>query len=139
MKSKYAVSKEAKRLKDARTKLGIKQGEFCKILGLMQGSYSDIERGKSAVTITHIKILMTELGINPFWILTGHGYMIIPSLKDSSPDDNLVFEDADLYGDTTPELEKLRNENQMLTTQVKALESENSALSRLVNLLDKKG
>lgn len=64
------------RLKEFRKDLGLNQEEMASSLGLKQGSYSDIERGKvgvSGIITKLIKLYKT----NPIWLVEGIGEKII--------------------------------------------------------------
>lgn len=69
------MENENSRLKEFRLYLKIQQGEFSAKLGLKQGSYSDIERGRNAVSYPVIKKAMEEFNLNPNWLITGEGNM----------------------------------------------------------------
>jgi len=63
------------RLKIVRKKLGLNQLEFAELLGIKQGSYSDIERNKSNLTETMALLLEYRLSVNLEWLKTGEGDM----------------------------------------------------------------
>lgn len=68
---------ENTRLKNFRTHLNIQQGEFCQKLGIKQGSYSDIERGRNSVSFQVLKKCIEEFNLNPNWLMTGIGSMFL--------------------------------------------------------------
>lgn len=65
------------RLEILREHLDLKQADFAKIIGIKQPTYSQILKGKSNLTTTHLQRLHEQVGLNPLWILTGDGEMII--------------------------------------------------------------
>lgn len=60
------------RLRQLRHDLNMSQDAFGKLLGLKQGSFSDIERGKVNVSPSVLRKL-DQLGFNPTWIQQGEG------------------------------------------------------------------
>ena len=67
---------ENQKLKQFRKQLDISQDEFSNALGIKQGSYSDIERGKVAISSTIMQKLVNLFGFNPAWYYTGEGEMM---------------------------------------------------------------
>lgn len=63
------------RFKEIREKLGFSQEKFGEIIGLSKSGISNIESGQRNVTDKHIKLLCSELNINPDWLRTGEGKM----------------------------------------------------------------
>jgi transcriptional regulator with XRE-family HTH domain len=82
---------ENQRLKEVRKTLNLSQRTFSEILGIKQGSYSDIERGKTGISAVMIKGLITKFRVDPLWLCEGKGDMFIN--KNGVPqrytDDNL--------------------------------------------------
>lgn len=68
-----------KRIKHVRKSLGLNQTKFAKHLGLTQTSYSMIENGKRSLSDKHIKIIISEFGVNENWLRTGLGDMFLSS------------------------------------------------------------
>lgn len=64
---------ENERLKKLRKDLGLSQANFAEKVGMKQGSYSDVERGKYAVSAGIILALQETFKVNPAWIRTGEG------------------------------------------------------------------
>lgn len=80
------------RLKEFRKDLGLNQEEMANSLGLKQGSYSDIERGKvgvSGIITKLIKLYKT----NPIWLVEGTGEKIIENDEPYFADIDRVNED----------------------------------------------
>ena len=67
------------RFKKIREEFGFSQEKFGEIIGLSKSGISNIESGQRKVTEKHIKLLSSELNINPDWIRTGEGTMKISS------------------------------------------------------------
>lgn len=67
------IPPENQRLKEFRISKQINQGKFSKSLGLKQGSYSDIERGRNSLSYPIIKKLIEVYNINPNWLFLGIG------------------------------------------------------------------
>ncbi|MFP4060072.1 MAG: helix-turn-helix domain-containing protein [bacterium] len=68
---------ENQRLREFRKKLGYTQKDFSIKLGLKQGSYSDVERGKVGVSGVLLKNLIKKFRINPIWLYEGLGDMLV--------------------------------------------------------------
>ena len=65
------------RVKELRNKLGLSQSEFAERLGLKQGSYSDIERGRNNISQTVILLLEKQFNVNREWLNNGTGDIFI--------------------------------------------------------------
>lgn len=68
---------DIERLKILRKSLNLQQGEFASSVGLKQGSYSDVERGRSGITYTLLQSICMLYNVNPSWILFGTEPMIL--------------------------------------------------------------
>jgi len=77
------------RLKKIRLNLGLNQSEFASKLGMQQGSYSMIEKGKNGISSQLLKKLTIELNVNANWLMTGKGKMFNQYLD--KPVDNGAF------------------------------------------------
>ncbi len=88
------------RLKILRKFLNIQQGEFALSLGLKQGSYSDVERGRSGITYSLLQEICSRYGVNPSWVLFGQEPMILSqeSKPNSKPTSKPNSEIANLAG-----------------------------------------
>jgi transcriptional regulator with XRE-family HTH domain len=64
---------ENERLKTLRKQLGFSQADFSEKLGIKQGSYSDIERGRNKVSASILMKLQEVFNINTKWIQSGKG------------------------------------------------------------------
>lgn len=66
---------EVERIKQVRQVLNHSQASFSQALGIQQGSYSDIERGKIGISSAVLKSLITTFRVNPLWLYVGKGEM----------------------------------------------------------------
>lgn len=99
------------RLKQVRKELGFSQKEFSEKLGLKQGSYSDVERGRFNVSASILLALNETFKVNPGWIRSGVGEIYteavakIPgnSYKDTPPVESgtIKFYDLDATASMT--------------------------------------
>lgn len=62
-----------KRIQEYRISLRLKVGEFAKIIGISQGSLSDIENIKTKPSADTIAAIVRNTDIRPEWLLTGEG------------------------------------------------------------------
>jgi len=76
------------RLRQLRRHLGVNQCDFAESIGLKQGSYSDIERGRSGLS-NHVKMSLSEkYNVNIDWLVSGEGNMFINEFEEfDSPND----------------------------------------------------
>lgn len=107
----------AKRIQKIREHFKISQEEFGKIIGLSQANISKMEAGSFEPTETTINAILARFAVNPVWIRTGEGEMLI------SPENYLKNGIA------------LLGEEKMASGMAKLLESEEySDLKALVGL-----
>jgi len=136
------IETENIRLRKFRNFLKHNQKEFCEPMGLQQGSYSDIERGRSQITFNLLKKMMKKFGLNPLWLLTGKGQMFLPQdYLDAAIDGTLVMEEvpsfATMTGDeTVKELTELKKENASLKEQLNAFKGQNEAYKKLIDIFE---
>lgn len=69
-------------LKCLRTKLYMKQSEFCKLCEVNQSQYSKIEKGKCPLTVENLFKIAENVGIDPLELLKCES---IPYLEDQKP------------------------------------------------------
>lgn len=86
---------ENERLKILRNYLKMSQGDMADKVGLKQGSYSDVERGKASISPSLAKKLIENFSININWLFTGTGDMIAKESRDKI--DNVLNEDPQKY------------------------------------------
>lgn len=106
------------RIKILRDYLKLSQEELAKELGLKQGSYSDIERGKNALSGPVMELLRVKFGVNQVWIETGEGAMIT-SQPYSQAINKQIAKPSGI-------IETLQEEIEILQMQVKMLEKQNA-------------
>lgn len=99
------------RIRLIRSNLRLTQYEFGRQLGLTQGGYADIERGKNNVSNTIRQLLHEKFNVNLNWLDNGVGNMYLPpNTKDSGDNfkvsnntiiheliNNLIKENRDLH------------------------------------------
>ena len=69
----------SERLKEARIKLGLSQGEMALSLEMLQAQYSNYERGKSKPSADVLEKLALKHKININFLLTGKGAVFVSS------------------------------------------------------------
>lgn len=67
---------ENERLKLLRYSTKLSQGDFADRVGLKQGSYSDVERGKASISPALLRALVEKFNADANWLLTGEGTMV---------------------------------------------------------------
>ena len=110
------------RLKEVRKSLNYSQIEFSEQLGLHQGSYSDIENGKSNATKMFLLLLQYRYSINPDWLLTGEGSMFISENADKKKF-TLSYSKDDMNADIQRTNEKLMQKILKLEKEIAVLEA----------------
>lgn len=65
------------RLKQLRYYFGFTQVEMAGYTGVQQGTYSDIERGRSSISPKVTRRLNYNLGVSQKWLKTGEGHMFM--------------------------------------------------------------
>ncbi len=77
------MNTEGERLKQLRSKLGIRQGDFAKKISTTQGHISDIENSRKNLSERTIKLICLEnwngKTVNEEWLRTGEGEMFVPA------------------------------------------------------------
>jgi transcriptional regulator with XRE-family HTH domain len=86
------------RIREVRKKLGFKQAEFAKMIGLTQTSLSMIEVGQNTLTDKNVKLICATFNVNENWLRTGEGTML-----NSSP---YTKEITDIMENLTPETQQ---------------------------------
>jgi transcriptional regulator with XRE-family HTH domain len=69
------------RIRRRRNELGLtNQSAFCKLVGISQSSFSEIERGKTKLpSAKHLKKLSSALNVSDEWIIYGDGAAELPA------------------------------------------------------------
>ncbi|NLW46995.1 MAG: helix-turn-helix transcriptional regulator [Firmicutes bacterium] len=80
------------RIKQIRLYYGVTQEDICQALGITQGHYSKLESGPNEPTETFLLAMKARFGVDPNWVLTGEGEMLISSEK-------YIAEGIELLGD----------------------------------------
>lgn len=65
------------RIKELRALLGLNQTEMAKPFNLSVKGWSSIETGRSKLTEDNLRIFIEHFGVNPLWILSGEGPMLL--------------------------------------------------------------
>lgn len=87
------VNEIGERLVLLRKQLNITQGDFAKSLGFATGNgLSMIERGKSNLQESHLKILEFTYNINREWLLTGEGQMFLTDSHNAFKNENMLID-----------------------------------------------
>jgi transcriptional regulator with XRE-family HTH domain len=60
-----------KRLLQLRRALGFSQNNWCKILGIKQPSLSNIESGRTSISVSHALVVHEQTGVTLDWIYLG--------------------------------------------------------------------
>lgn len=74
--------KVCERLKEVRTSLKMKQGDFAKEIKTTQGHVSDIENKRKGVSDRVIEIICLKYGVREDWLRFGEGEMYEPTDTD---------------------------------------------------------
>jgi len=106
---------DTERLRIIRKSLNLNQEQFASSLGLTQGGYSDIERGKNNISNKTKLSLKSVYNINLHWLETGSGEMFAVDIEEESDEAN--FFEVEHLEHLKDEVEKLRNENLRLKTE----------------------
>ena len=78
------MTNEHERVKIVRKHFDLTMEQFGERLGVKKTSISDIENGRRGLTEQMFKAICREFGINPEWLRTGEGDMIIPMTRSES-------------------------------------------------------
>ena len=71
IRTKHPSNDIGARLELYRRFLGLKGYEFCKLIGISQGSYSDLKNGKSLPSCGTIQKIIKRNQCDIIWLLTG--------------------------------------------------------------------
>jgi DNA-binding XRE family transcriptional regulator len=69
------------RLIQVREHLGLQQNEMARVLSMKASSYNQIESGRNNVSPRVATILKLTYNVNPNWLETGEGEMMLPGKK----------------------------------------------------------
>ena len=84
------------RLSALREELGYSQREMGEAVGISGQAWGKYERGKSTPSTSVLKLLVSDVGVNPFWLLTGQGEMLQSEGLTEASDNPLIIRDRDL-------------------------------------------
>lgn len=85
----------ANRLKKIRKVLGLDQKPFCEEIGITQSNYSQIETGRTKISIDFIKKIVETYNVNPYFLLFGEGKAIDDLRRLSNTDNEEIHENTD--------------------------------------------
>jgi len=119
---------EIVQLKKIRKALGLNQKDFASSIGLTQGGYSDIERGKNGISGTVKKMLILVHHIN-ITFLDGKGEMFYIEMPTDEPELNISSTPLD--SDTKD------NTIELLQSDINRLKAERDLYIELLNTKDK--
>jgi repressor LexA len=100
-------------LLELREKLGIKQSDFAKSIGLSQSGYSLIENGKRELNDRICKLISIEYNVSEEWLKTGNGDMFIKQSPALNQFEQLIHDFS---------LEELRKMNEFMEMLIKVKE-----------------
>lgn len=126
---------DIERLKFIRKSLNLNQEQFASSLGLTQGGYSDIERGKNNISNKTKLSLKSVYNINLHWLETGSGEMFAVDIEEESDEAN--FFEVEHFEHLKEEVEKLRNENLRLKTENRLYLELCTAKDKTIEILEK--
>ena len=115
------------RLKEIRKNLGFTQKQFADSLGLKQGSYSDIERGKVGISGVLLKFLITKYRVNPLWLYEGTGVKFLDVGVDGRDRDS-----------TNPKEDcpRCRQMEKIIEAHIQTIETQQEYINSLKSLLE---
>ena len=125
---------DTERLRIIRKSLNLNQEQFASSLGLTQGGYSDIERGKNNISNKTKLSLKSVYNINLHWLETGSGEMFAVDIEEESDEAN--FFEVEHLEHLKDEVEKLRNENLRLKTENRLYMELCSAKDKTIEILE---
>lgn len=70
------------RIRDYRQRKGLKVADFAKLIGISQGSLSDIENGKTKPSADTLASIIRNTDIDSKWLMIGEGDISIPVSAD---------------------------------------------------------
>lgn len=125
---------DIERIKIIRKSLNLNQEQFASSLGLTQGGYSDIERGKNNISNKTKLSLKSVYNINLHWLETGSGEMFAVDIEEESNEAN--FFEVENFEHLKEEVEKLRNENLRLKTENRLYSELCTAKDKTIEILE---
>jgi len=109
------------RLKQVRQHFNLTQEEFAVLVGLTQGGYSDVERGKANISRTLSSSLKNGFNVNPDFLYFGKGNMFINNEEKKPmdyPNQKKPFDQVDENGLAFNIINRLIDENAKLRAEI---------------------
>lgn len=131
---------ENQRLKIFRKSLNLNQKDFGESLGLTQGGYSDIERGKNGVS-NRIKIFLHQIhSLNIHWLETGEGEMLSATIDELGKNFISLRKDGNFNQEEKEklllEIEKQKSENFKLNAELELYKDLCSSKGQIIAVLE---
>lgn len=123
-----------RRLRAFRESLNVRQSDFAESIGLKQGSYSDIERGKISLSSTVIRNIVKNYKLNINWVFTGEGNMT--TIKDCASIVQSTPNHVHLMPDHVHLIEQKRSKNILVPIKAQAGYAESLDQERLPEELE---
>jgi transcriptional regulator with XRE-family HTH domain len=121
------------RLKEIRKKLGYTQKEFSGSIGIKQGSYSDIERGKVGISANLMKNLISKYRINPAWLYDGEGEKFLDDFPQKSIQG---VKSTGSRGDICENCEKCRQYEKIIEAHLRTIDTQNDYIQSLKSIIN---
>lgn len=125
------ISGENLRLRQIRRALGYNQADFAKTLGLTQGGYSDIERGKNGVSGRVKMVLINVHKVNIRYLENNQGEMFYIETPPDQPDVETTTLNPSRVLDTKD------TQIELLKAEIRRLNSERDLYIELLQSKDK--
>lgn len=126
---------DTERLRIIRKSLNLNQEQFASSLGLTQGGYSDIERGKNNISNKTKLSLKNVYNINLHWLETGSGEMFAVDIEEENNEAN--FFEVEHSEHLKEEVQKLKNENLRLKAENRLYMELCTAKDKTIEILEK--
>ena len=85
-------NKIGKRIQHFREHFGLKQGEFSREIKMSQTTVSRVESGEKQPSKAFLNAMEVRYGINPDWVITGKGSMLLKA-------ENYIIKGIELFGE----------------------------------------
>ncbi|MFW5803913.1 MAG: helix-turn-helix domain-containing protein [bacterium] len=127
---------ENTRLKEIRKRLGFTQKEFSNNIGIKQGSYSDIERGKVGISSNLMRNLVIKYRINPTWLYEGRGKQFLE--EDIQKSITGVLEEEPIYHNhaITRTCQRCNEMEKLIEAHIQTIETQKEYINSLKMLID---
>jgi transcriptional regulator with XRE-family HTH domain len=125
------IGGENLRLREIRKALGYNQADFAKSLGLTQGGYSDIERGKNGVSGRVKMVLINVHKININYLENNQGEMFFIDTPPDQPEVEKTSSNPNAASDTKD------TQIELLKAEIRRLNSERDLYIELLQAKDR--